>query len=91
MKYIIRLRDNETGEEISYMEDYAREQSDEAEALLVFIWTEGNYACDCNRGLFFGRAKDGNDMEVECGFTRFTAVDATAEDGTVIPLDAPEK
>jgi hypothetical protein len=24
-----------------------------------YMWSEGNYACDCNRALFFARAKGG--------------------------------
>jgi hypothetical protein len=27
-------------------------------ALLLFMWTEGNYGCDCNRHLFFERVVD---------------------------------
>ena len=34
-----------------------------------FIWEEGNYACDCNRGLFFYNWE--GDEEFECGDSRF--------------------
>ena len=30
-----------------------------------FAWSEGNYSCDCNRGIFFG-------VDSECGNERFT-------------------
>lgn len=39
-----------------------------------YIWTDGNYGCDCNRGLFFGYAagEKGEDIEVECGEGAFS-------------------
>ena len=39
-----------------------------------FIWTEGNYACDCNRFLFFERAggREPGDDEGPCGHTGYT-------------------
>lgn len=32
------------------------ESEDEAIDAAIYQWTEGNYGCDCNRGLFFSRA-----------------------------------
>ncbi len=32
----------------------------------IFIWEDGNYACDCNRGLFFDRAGNDEEREHEC-------------------------
>jgi hypothetical protein len=29
----------------------------------LYIWEEGNYSCDCNRGIFFGEDYD----DVKCG------------------------
>lgn len=40
----------------------------------TFIWEEGNYACDCNRGLFFLRAigdDDEDDTRTPCGDGRY--------------------
>jgi hypothetical protein len=36
-----------------------------------FLWTEGNYACDCNRALFFARAVGNGDPNVACSTGRF--------------------
>jgi hypothetical protein len=37
-----------------------------------FIWSEGNYACDCNRGLFFANAVgDEEDDDHACGADRY--------------------
>lgn len=37
-----------------------------------FIWTDGNYSCDCNRALFFARAKGEPDPEeIPCGESKF--------------------
>lgn len=36
-----------------------------------FIWTEGNFACDCNRGLFLDRALGRDESEWPCGDARF--------------------
>lgn len=37
-----------------------------------FIWSEGNYACDCNRALFFARAIGEDDPERSCGDSAFS-------------------
>ena len=38
-----------------------------------FMWSDGNYRCDCNRALFFYRAAGmkSEDIEVECGDDAF--------------------
>ncbi len=37
-----------------------------------YLWSEGNYGCDCNRHLFFCRAIDApEDEDRPCGFTRY--------------------
>lgn len=42
----------------------------------AFMWTEGNYSCDCNRHLFFERAF-GNDPPLggECSDGRYVVVE----------------
>jgi hypothetical protein len=50
-----------------------------------FIWTEGNYSCDCNRELFFERAagKEHGEIDSPCGKGRFRIdwikIDSTGE------------
>lgn len=66
IKAIVFIRKNDTGEIVSYRDDYAKDVYGGD-----YIWAEGNYSCDCNRSLFFGRAKgtlDENDeSESVCG------------------------
>lgn len=50
-----------------------------------FLWTEGNYGCDCNRHRFFARAAGGEpDDDMECGETIYTIVKVTDAGGAVI-------
>ena len=45
-----------------------------------YIWTEGNYSCDCNRALFHARFR--GELEPEdpsCGEGRYELVDAPWE------------
>lgn len=88
MSYKILLRNNETQEERWHTEDgpdWDVEVSD-------FLWTEGNYACDCNRGTMFDRAGGEKDVPWDrypCGAVKYTAVCVELPDGTRIPLDKP--
>jgi hypothetical protein len=34
-----------------------------------FIWTDGNYSCDCNRGTFIARTAGLPDPDLKCGYT----------------------
>lgn len=71
-QYRISLTQIETSKTVEFDDkwgypDYVRGEDWEYDP--VFIWTDGNYSCDCNRHIFF--YKDGlktNDYEdVECG------------------------
>lgn len=70
MKFEIVLRKVDSGEEVSLVEDY------DSEVNAVFLWRDGNYSCDCNRELFFERAKgkDPDLDEVWCSEGRFEVV-----------------
>lgn len=37
-----------------------------------FIWSEGNYACDCNRALFFAAGGGEDDPNRSCGEAAFS-------------------
>lgn len=39
-----------------------------------FMWADGNYACDCNRALFFARAGNEPDVDIDCGDSMFQIV-----------------
>jgi hypothetical protein len=40
---------------------------EETFALAEYMFTEGNYSCDCNRSLFIGRHASADLPEMECG------------------------
>jgi hypothetical protein len=88
MKYTVILRNNATGEERRYADGF--EWDDEGH--FTFMWTDGNYGCDCNRELFFKRAggEQGKvDLDDErCGSERYAALRAEREDGTTIAIDS---
>jgi len=51
----------ETGQRVLYMPEEI--QSEDVDDLILYLWEEGNFSCDCNRGLFFAQAL--GDMERE--------------------------
>lgn len=88
MKYALTIVNNETGEARVYQDNYDWPDEDH----FVFMYTEGNYGCDCNRGLFFDRAAgfEGNQGEDEgdvCGSEKYSIPTASCEDGRVIDID----
>lgn len=40
-----------------------------------YMWTDGNYACDCNRSLMFARARNEDVPDVECGHSRYEIIE----------------
>lgn len=80
MKIDVEITLLESGEVVKYSEKYVYEDSKEpegcsAEEVINFMWGEGNYACDCNRHLFFERAKEEEDDDswgTLCGNSRYT-------------------
>lgn len=61
---------------------------------LEFMWSEGNFSCDCNRALFFVRAVGGTEDEaralanaVGCAGHRFRVPALMLADGRVIHID----
>ena len=75
MQYKVKIIKVETGEARFYEDEFDHYEG------FCFLWTEGNYSCDCNRAIFFG---DDND---ECSDGRYYVPHATLEDGTIVPLD----
>lgn len=64
-KIDVLIRNNDTGEVVLYEDDG---YFDEYGSFHDFIWSEGNYSCDCNRALFFFRSKNMLDPENnDCG------------------------
>lgn len=74
------IRDIMTNETRLYSDEYNHNDIQ----LIQFLWDDGNYACDCNRGLFFY----GEEWEGGCGTVRFVIEKAVIrETGQVICLD----
>ncbi len=83
MSYVVKIRDNATKEIRSALQDF--DWSDSS----LFWWTEGNFGCDCNRMDEFKRAGGElcTDNEAECSHQKYSVLDATLPDGTVIAID----
>lgn len=77
MKYTVIIRKNDTGETREIHETYPDEYVDS----LQFMWSEGNYGCDCNRASFFYGDADFDDT---CGDTRFSVTSLKLADGTIL-------
>jgi hypothetical protein len=81
---IAEIRNNETGE----VRDYETEEILEVgnSHPNTFNWAEHNYSCDCNRLLFFKRAKGEeteDDFEVDCSSGKFSVNLKTKKDCNV--------
>ena len=85
--YTVYIRDNKTGE----VSEYGMKTPDGYE-FSEYIWSEGNYACNCNRSLFFWRGRELPEEEVwkreaSCGDGRYS-VKIVRPDGTVLYEEA---
>lgn len=86
MTYTVAIRNNATGEIRMQPEDL-----DWHEASL-FWWTEGNFACDCNRGNEWHRAggvAEDDLPESMCGDAKFSVLYAEFPNGSKITIDEP--
>lgn len=59
-----------------------------------FLWTEGNFGCDCNRALEWIRASGREPTEEEfdatpCGKGRYRVTHAELPDGRRVEIDGP--
>jgi len=80
MRHEVLIRKNDIGE--SRWFDAGDSYDNE-----LWQWTEGNYSCDCNRALFWARAGNEDDIDIDCSDGRFTAVVVVFEDGGHLNLD----
>lgn len=81
---IAEIRNNETGEIREYETHEILMEGEEHPS--VFNWEDNNYSCDCNRILFFKRAKDeetDEDWNVECTDGKFSVNLKNKKDGKV--------
>lgn len=78
----VSITDTTTGETRAYDADGYLDDG----VFFEYIWSEGNYACDCNRANFFARAAGEDDPDRECGDGRY-AVKIFDIDGKTIYED----
>ncbi len=81
--YTVKIRCNDTGEVVNY--HVSQEWDDE---ITLFLWTEGNWSCDCNRQRFFFLAK-GIDAptNITCSDGKYTVIKSMLPDGRTIKID----
>lgn len=65
VRVTVHIRNDKTGEVREYESHEILGLGEESPS--DFIWTEGNFSCDCNRYLFFQRAKGESEDERGCG------------------------
>lgn len=81
---IAEIKNNETGEIREYETEEILSHDDEHPP--VFNWEENNYACDCNRRLFFKRVKNEeteDDWNVPCSDGKYSVNLKNKFDGSV--------
>lgn len=83
MMYVITIRNNKTNQIRSINVELDWDENSE------FLWTEGNYSCDCNRHLFFIREVENNptNNRITCGETEYSVLYTKLPNGTKILLD----
>jgi len=92
MKYRAKIIDTVTGRECM-SEEFDGDYNDAVygEPHDHYMWTDGNYACDCNRGGFHHRALGIEEQDYPCSGERFYVPYLEYEDGTRLECDdAPE-
>lgn len=48
------------------------ERKDSFDVDSFFLWSDGNFACDCNRAMFFAHAGGDPDPSVSCGMALYS-------------------
>lgn len=86
MIWKVRIIDTETGEHA--VVDYEWDSTYD-EGVFLYLWSDGgNYSCDCNRALFFARARGEEEPDdPPCGEDRFCVPYAIDEHGRRLELD----
>lgn len=74
------IRNNKTGEVRRSVSKRDPEYDDNVE----FMWTDGNYGCDCNRALFFARAAGDDEPDIDCGEEAYSVLRVEDETGRIL-------
>lgn len=68
MSATIAITDTITGETRLYTDEYYGPDVEVSN----FLWSDGNYACDCNRRLFFfAFCEEDKEDDIKCGDDRY--------------------
>ena len=68
MNYQIYLKDMATGEVKAIDFEYSGNHPDGYDMGVLWMWEQGNYSCDCNRGNYF---YPDDETDCPCGDERF--------------------
>lgn len=60
---VVQIKDTLTGEVRNHRDEYLLTKGEPFEP---YMWEEGNYSCDCNRGMFFASVKGEPDPDMPC-------------------------
>ena len=76
---VAHIRRNSDGLVRQYQCEWPVDYSDE------FLWSEGNYSCDCNRYSFFQQAaNEPEPADIACGSSAYTVLSIELRDGMIV-------
>lgn len=85
MKYQVHFYRPEDGKRAVTDEVWSGDTfTEEDKETLEFMWSEGNFGCDCNRGDWMARELGEPDPNYPCGGEKIVVEKIELEDGTVI-------
>ena len=88
MKFTVQIKEIATGKVVEYHDDFEpwEGEYDHPWTGLEYMWSEGNYACDCNRELYFNRSQgiEIHACSTRCGESRYRCKITIDETGEVI-------
>jgi len=88
LKYSLELIRVADGARVTLHEETTQEYRESTE----FVWSEGNFACDCNRAALFARARNEDTehpVDLPCSNDKYHIEKLVWEDGTEETVDGP--
>ena len=71
VKIAVIIQDNKTKENVFYLDDAIYDEENKRAS--TWIWEEGNFSCDCNRYLFYQRAKNLEEYDdIDCSYVKYS-------------------
>jgi hypothetical protein len=71
VKTAVIIQDNKTKENVFYLDNSIYDEENQTAS--TWVWEDGNFACDCNRWLFFQRQKGLDvDFDFECSDGKYS-------------------